>query len=493
MAYKHGPYGELTAGKVKGSTGTDTVVVYVGTAPINLIRGYESADLVNRPIKIANLVDAQGKVGYSDDWGSFTLCEAFAEHYDNTVENVGPIYIINTLDPTEHRKTEETTLSVAFSAGRGEFFSDKIILDTIAIAEKTEDVDFEVSYDFNSGKVVITSLNDEDRLEGSLAVTYYEVDATKVTKEAVIGRIGTDGSYSGLAAISLLYQKENVVANVIAAPGWSDMPEVYTAMISTASKINGHWDAIVVADIPLTDGVEGAVDTIEKALEWKEKNGYTSEFSKVCWPMVTDGSGRKFHLSTVAAATMQRIDAEHGGVPFESPSNKAIMATGQYFGEDSKNRGYDQNTANDLNEKGVTTAVYWGGQWVLWGPHTAAYTYGGTMDARSVFDVSIRMLLHITNGFQLRNGTRIDKPMSINERDTIVNSEQEILDSYAGMGALLGQPSVMFVESENPTGNLVNGDFVWNISATPTAPFKSGTARVTYTDDGFEAYFGGEE
>ena len=493
MAYKHGTYGELTASKVKGSASTDTVVVYVGTAPINLIRGYETADLVNRPIKIANMVDAQGKVGYSDDWGSFTLCEAFAEHYDNTVENVGPIYIINTLDPTAHRKAEETTLSVAFSAGRGEFSSDKIILDTIAIADKVEGVDFEVSYNYNSGKVVITSLNDGDRLDGDLTVTYYEVDTTKVTKDAIIGQAGKDGSYSGLAAISLLYQTENVVANIVAAPGWSDIPEVYTAMISAASKINGHWDAIVVADIPLTDTEDGTVDTIEKALDWKAKNGYTSEFSKVCWPMVTDGTGRKFHLSTVTAATMQRVDADHGGVPFESPSNKAIMATGQYFGDSSNNKGYDQNTANDLNEKGVTTAVYWGGQWVLWGPHTAAYTYGGSMDTRSVFDVSIRMLLHITNGFQLRNGVRIDTPMSINERDAIVNSEQEILDSYAGMGALIGQPTVMFVESENPTSNLINGDFVWNISATPTAPFKSGTARVTYTDDGFEAYFGGEE
>jgi len=114
------------------------------------------------------------------------------------------------------------------------------------------------------------------------------------------------------------------------------------------------------------------------------------------------------------------------------------------------------------------------------------------MDARAIFDVNIRMLMHITNGFQLRNGTKIDEPMNVNLKDAIINSEQEILDGYAGMGALLGTPTVLFVESENPEGNLMNGDFVWNINATPTAPFKSGTARVTYTDEGFAAYFGGE-
>ena len=491
MAYKHGTYGELTASKVKSAATTDTVVVYVGTAPINLIRGYADAGLVNAPIKISNMVDAQAKVGYSVDWEGFSLCEAFAEHFDNTVGNVGPIYIINVLDPATHRKAEETTISVAFSAGRGEFASSKIILDTIAIADKVEGVDFEVNYNYNSGKVVITSLNDTDRLNGDIAVSFVEVDPSKIAYADIIGQKTAAGAYSGLAAIALLYQKENVVANVIAAPGWSQIPAVYTAMVSAANKINGHWDAFVVADIPLVDD-GNLVDTIEKALAWKATNGYTSEFSKVCWPMVTDGSGRKFHLSTVAAATMQRVDAEHDGVPFESPSNKHIMATGQFFGTDSKNMGYDQQTGNGLNEKGITTAVYWGGQWVLWGPHTAAFTYGGDMDARAIFDVNIRMLMHITNGFQLRNGTKIDEPMNVNLKDAIINSEQEILDGYAGMGALLGTPTVLFVESENPEGNLMNGDFVWNINATPTAPFKSGTARVTYTDEGFAAYFGGE-
>ena len=61
MAYKHGTYGELTASKVKGTASADTVVVYVGTAPVNLVRGVETSELVNKPIKILNMIDAQGK------------------------------------------------------------------------------------------------------------------------------------------------------------------------------------------------------------------------------------------------------------------------------------------------------------------------------------------------------------------------------------------------------------------------------------------------
>ena len=488
MAYKHGAYGEITSSKVTDAKQSTVVAAYIGTAPINLIRGYAGKDLVNMPIKVANMSDVQSKLGYSIDWNSFTLCEAFAEHFDNTVGNVGPIYVVNVLDPTTHKAAAKTTKDLSFSNDRAEFESTDIILDTFAIADKVEGVDFEVNYNYNSGKVVITSLNDNDRLSGDIAVSFVEVDPSKIAYADIIGQKTAAGAYSGLAAIALLYQKENVVANVIAAPGWSQIPEVYTAMVSAANKINGHWDAFVVADIPLVD--DGAlVDTIEKAIAWKATNGYTSEFSKVCWPMVTDGSGRKFHLSTVAAATRQRVDAEHDGVPFESPSNKQIMATGQFFGTDSKNMGYDQQTGNGLNEKGITTACFWGGQWVLWGPHTAAYSYNGDMDARATFDVNIRMLMYITNSFQLDHGTKIDQPMTPQDRDVILNAERQKLDALTGVGALIGTPSVEFLETENALTDMMNGDFVWNFNVTNTPPFKSGTARVSYTDEGFAALF----
>ena len=58
MAYKHGTYGELTASKVKSAATTDTVVVYVGTAPINLIRGYADAGLVNASTMLLILIGA---------------------------------------------------------------------------------------------------------------------------------------------------------------------------------------------------------------------------------------------------------------------------------------------------------------------------------------------------------------------------------------------------------------------------------------------------
>src|SRR5699024_557604 len=139
-----------------------------------------------------------------------------------------------------------------------------------------------------------------------------------------------------------------------------------------------------------------------------------------------------------------------------------------------------------------TTACFWGGQWVLWGPHTAAYTYNGNMDARGIFDSNIRMLEYITNSFQLDHGTEIDAPMTPQDKDTILNFEKQKLDTLLGIGALIGTPTVEFLETENPTSNMMNGDFVWDITATPTPPFKSGTVRVCYTDEGFQSFFESE-
>ena len=57
------------------------------------------------------------------------------------------------------------------------------------------------------------------------------------------------------------------------------------------------------------------------------------------------------------------------------------------------------------------------------------------------------------------------------------------------MGALIGEPRIEFLAEENPTSQLMQGDFVWNAEATPTPPLKSATIRVAYTDAGFAAYF----
>lgn len=66
--------------------------------------------------------------------------------------------------------------------------------------------------------------------------------------------------------------------------------------------------------------------------------------------------------------------------------------------------------------------------------------------------------------------------------------------SYVSMGALLGSPVILFLESENSTTDVMNGDFRWDIAVTPTPPLKSASVYVAYTDAGFSVYYeGGDE
>ena len=53
----------------------------------------------------------------------------------------------------------------------------------------------------------------------------------------------------------------------------------------------------------------------------------------------------------------------------------------------------------------------------------------------------MRMLMHITNDFQMEWSLRIDEPMTRALKDEIINREQEKLDGYVSMGALLGEPA----------------------------------------------------
>ncbi len=185
---------------------------------------------------------------------------------------------------------------------------------------------------------------------------------------------------------------------------------------------------------------------------------------------------------------MLKTDIENDNIPYESPSNKEIDAISLYFGPKSKNKGFDQVKANELNAAGITTATYFGGRWVLWGSHTSAYEYGKDMDARAIFDTTIRMLEYITNNFQLDHAQDIDKSLSPADLESIVIRENQKLNQLVARGALVGQPTCVFSSTENTNTSLLNGDFTWHINATPSLVLKSASCKVTYTDEGLSAY-----
>lgn len=482
--YKHGAYAELGTSIAQSAVQAGTVAVYVGVAPVNLVKGYADAEVVNLPVKINNFTDAQKKIGYSEDWGNFTLSEAVAAHFDNGLENIGPIYCINVLDPTTHKKVQATNTSITFTNNVAEFASDTVILDTVTIESHVKDTDFTVDYNFTTGKVIITSL--KEALKGTVTAAYFEVDLSKITEETIIGGVTADGVYTGLGALQLLYTRENQICNLLGCPKYSEIPEVYAEMIAACSEINGHWQAFFTADIPIVDADDNKVDTITKAKTWRTTNGYDSERSEIFWPQFKDvRTDRIFHGSVLAIVSYLKTDYEHDSVPFESCSNKEVPIGKQYFGADSTNQGFDQMTATaDLNAYGISTAVFWGGKWVLWGGNTAKYQFGKDIDPRAIDCHYMRMLFHCMNGFQRRQAVNIDKPFNLQLKDSILNEEQEILDTYIAQGGLLIGSKILFLASDNSTADMINGDFVYQLPTSVTPRAKSFTGKVAYTDAG---------
>lgn len=476
MTYKHGAYAELQATSELASPSLGALLpVYIGVAPVHMLKDYSKS--VNKPILIRTFSEAQSLAGYSDaNWNSFDLCESVYAHFKNSIGPVGPIVLINVLDPQTHRTAKKNAV-VALTAGRGVLENDKVILNTLAIAGKSVGIDFKVSYLSDGSAIEIVALTE---LGASVNVEFYEVDLSKVTAATIIGS-SSDSDKKGIEAVKLIYPMLNLVPNILDAPGWSHLKSVRDALIANASKINGHWYAFVNTNIPSFE----SVNTIEKAKTFKIDNGYSASIESPCWPCAKNGQ-RIFHLSTLTTLNMCRNAIANNGYPSESPSNEPIDVTSICL-LDGTPVLFDQQEANTLNEKGIKTAVFFGGKFVLWGPHTGAYDSTIQMDPADVFDSGKLMLLHILNEFQKQYGIDVDTNLNRAKVETILNDFQERLDS---MPLLYGK--IEFVESSNPTSDLIVGDFTFNISPTTAPVGKSISAVVQWTSKGIKTLFGGE-
>lgn len=496
--YLLGTQAKLGETIVKASKTLGRAVAVLGTAPIHLVRGYATLGLVNQWIKLTS-AKAKNTIGYSIDWKHFTMSESIKAFFDNVGGNIEPAYVLNILNPDVHRKEEATTQTLTFVNGQADFKSDTIILDTFAIDGKAEGVDYTLDYNFTSGKVVIDSNKFDVKLSGSIECTYNEVDYSfmdndETKAEAIIGAITADGERTGLQALDLLYMTHYVVCNYLIAPGFSHIPAVRNAMVSKVQKFNDMWDAMVYTDIPTDEDAENLVSTRAKAIQWKKENNYKSEREVVCYPKAIDNEGNTYHLSTLRCVEQLRADQANNCIPFETAGNKSVpLIYAPCVTTGIKATGYTRSEANELTQKGISTIIPWEGVYKMWGHHTSAYEYGGSYDARAVFDTSVNMLLYLMNSFTKEHAEEIDKPMKLSLKQDIEDEENRKLDELVAIGALLEDPDgespiFKFIPANNPAGDIIEGHFVWNLGATPTPPFASGTAIVAFTDAGFKAY-----
>lgn len=462
--YTHGASGVIKDAVIAESGDATTATVAIGTLPVNLVA--DGASMVGKPLRMDD-ASAKSAYGYSSDWGKYTLCEVQQAYFGGEQGNVGGLYCVNVLDPAKHKATQGGSETVAFSKGTGYISDPDAIVSTVKVEGATA---VTASFDAARERIAITATG----LSADTAnVTWDKVDPSKV-KAADIA--------AAVEVVDDLYPLLNVVPNIVIAPGWSHEPAVYDAIESKVRAIDGRFIGFALADIP------GTQTTVEKALEWKLANGYDSKFAKACWPCAKDADGNVYRASTLFAREMSKKDALNGGVPYATASNTALTLESVCLEDGSAVRLYQEH-GNQLNEYGVSTLIAWGGTVRLWGGHTAGYAFGKDgLELSSVFDTNVRMLAYIVNSFILEHGDEIDQPMTTALKDSVLFAEQSKLDGLVAMGALTGSPKAAFLPSSNSSGDIIEGCFTWDLSATPTPQFKSAKAVVAYSTEGFNAY-----
>lgn len=485
--YLHGAYGQINTAVSKVASKSASAFVYVGTAPVHLVSG--GADNVNKPVLVNSIAEAKAKFGFSDDFAKYTLCEAMKAHLiDN---GVAPLVLINVFDPAVHISEESGTATLTPVNGRVTIANaETVCVDTIVVKNgasiKTKGTDYAVTYNEAKKSIMISELFKDALGTSALTITWTNANPAAVTKAEVIGSTDGMGNNKGIYAVKDVFMKTGFIPSFIAAPGFSSIPDVHGVMCKVANKINGHWDAYVLADLPIVQE-NGDKVTIASAAQWKVANGYTNDNETVYFPMAIGSDGKHYHLSVLAAANLQTLLSEQDGIPYKTASNTEISIESLYTGDDDT-AVYDDEIINEyLCKNGIASAAFVGGRWVVWGAHSASYNQNDG-NKINVAETSTMMMYYLSNDFQYRRTRDVDKPITANDLKAIVSEEQSRLDALVKIGALT-YGVVSLDASSIRESDIMNGDYTFAFSITTTPIAKSMTAVVTWTDQGFVTYF----
>lgn len=473
MAYFHGVRArEIPTSIISPAQTTAGLPVAFGTAPLHLAT--EPAE-PNKPVICYSYEEAVRQFGYSREWDKYTLCEAIYSEFQ--LYGVAPIVLINVLDPEKAKTAVTDSNGHDVSNDKTVVIADAVILSSlkVKIAAAGEPLILNTDYTaaYNDNEQLVISVIPGGALDSAtkLYCDYDKIDTAKVTEDDLIGGIDANNKNTGLELINEIYPRFSIVPGILAAPGWSEKPKVAAVMKAKASNINTVFKCTVLTDID-TEQVKTYID----ANLWKNSNSYTGIDQVVCYPCVRM-SDSIFHMSTHVMGIIGKMDAANGDIPYQSPSNLAMQATGICL-KDGTEVVLSLDQANLLNSQGIYTALNFVGGWKGWGNYTGAYP--GNTDIKDTFIAVRRMFNWLGQTFILTYWQKVDAPLNKRFVDTVIDSEQVRLNGLVAQEYLLGA-DIKFLESENPTTDLMNGIFRVHRSITPPVP-----AQVIETIDEYD-------
>lgn len=453
----HGVYVSEQATSVATPVSVYTGIPFVvGTAPVQLA---ETPAAAGAPVLCTSWDEAAEKLGYSEDWEKFTLCEFMYSHFK--LFGCQPVIFCNVLDAA----TMKTAVTAALNV------SDEHRVTLPAVALNDDALIVRVVTGESEGEPVYATLvkgTDYDvyRDGETLAVEllsgggYYAATALTVAYNAVNAAAVSDADVAaGIEAAEKCLTRVGLVPDLICAPGWSQKPAIAAAMATKAAGINGLFRAKALVDL---DCGAAGVRSYAGAYAAKTDGGFVGEDEIVCWPMVRLGA-YKFHLSTQLAGLMAQVDAGNSGVPYESPSNKNLQCDGLCLA-DGTEIDLTFSQANILNGQGIETALNFINGWVAWGSNTACFP--GNSDVKDYHIPVSRMFDWVGNTLIRTFWSYLDRPMTRLLIDTVMDTANIWLSGLVGSGYLLGA-RVELLSAENPPERLQQGIVKLHIYLTP--------------------------
>ena len=520
MAYFHGVRGsEVPTSIIPPVNTTAGLPVVWGTAPVHLTENPEAN--VNKPVICYENSEAVKAFGYSAKWADFTLSEVMFSQFH--LFGVKPIIFINVLDPKKHKSRVTDTEGTAVNGDHEAVINDTVLLKTLkvygeapaviteagagsgessgdgpslddepasggtveepaAVATATPatlDVDYVAAYD-DDEQLVITLIEGGSLYGKTRIYTEYDrVDASKVTATDIIGGTSVTGETKGLEWASSIYTLFSMVPGMLAAPGWSQNPVVASVMKAKALTLCSLFRCIALTDVD-TETVRNYTDVNA----WKNSNNYTGVNQIVCWPCIRNGDAI-YRMSTQMLGLIGVMDAKNEDVPYESPSNFSLQATGACLA-DGTEVALTLDQANMLNAQGIVTALNFSGGWKSWGNYTGAYP--SVTDPKDCFICVRRFFDWQYQTFILTYWQKVDRPLMPRLIKSIVGSERERLNGLVSRGFLLGA-DIQFLESENPLTDLLQGIMRVHSYITPPVPMQECECTFEYDVNNFKALF----
>ncbi|MCM1307579.1 MAG: phage tail sheath family protein [Butyrivibrio sp.] len=434
-------------------TSAANVTCVIGTAPINMAADpYKAA---NVPVVAYSRADVEAKMGWSEDFDKYTIMQSAYAAFN--VFAVAPLVMINVLDPNKEEHITAVTGAECPVANKKAYIdAEGVLLDTVAISGSDSEEALELNTDYvtsfaEDGTVIIGFTEAGAQKAGnSVRAAYSKLNPEGVTYADIIGGYNaSERIKKGLEVISDIYPKYGIVPGTLIAPGFSQIPAVNTALAAKSQLIYSLFSCKCISDIDCSE--EGA-QSIDAVKEWKNNNGYSDRRTFAVWPKV-NVDGYNYYFSAQLAALLQRLAADNGGVPSESPDNKQLKISALVL-EDGTEVNFDLDEANDyLNANGVISAVNIDG-FLAWGNNTAVYPQSTDVVDRWV--TSVMMFDYIENNFKRNFFSQVGNKIDYRAIEDVVLGENLALNGLKGSNDIAGG-EISFSMDDNPIGQILSG------------------------------------